>query len=60
MAVITKNVRVARTQGVILGLFLVFICATSASKSGACESVATHFQSKGFSVTQLTEQPTNG
>lgn len=71
-----KNVsRVMRTQGVILGLF-VFICfATSfcsslsssssttsvaASKIGACESVATHFQSKGFSITQLPEEPTNG
>lgn len=59
MAVIIKSVRVARTQGVILGL-LVFICATSASKIGACERVATHFQSKGFSASQLPEQPTNG
>lgn len=59
--------RVIRTQGVILVLFM-FVCfATSssssslaASKIGACENVVTHFQSKGFSTSQLPEQPTDG
>lgn len=61
MAVITNEVRVARTQGVILGLLVVLVCtATGTDQSVQCRGVLARFQSKGFSITQLPDVPTNG